>query len=650
MKKKRTSFTNKNINQEKNRTLIFLLSTLLVVVPFVISPEFLEMCDTPKMAVIYMIVGISLIFLAMTGRVKKLSMRGVNALFAAFFIILAVSVAASDAPLVSLFGTIARQQGILMLIAFAVLFYLSSKIASPITLKKLSYAASAGAIPVLVYAFLQQRGIILFSEFKGAPDRVFSTMDNPIFFGAYLCFLIPVFASLFINTYLKEKRAASFLFLLLVAAASYFVAASGSRGALFGVIAGLIAFFFLFRKAKLEKKEKGKLRMAVGFFVTVAVVFFVLGILSGKANPLLRVGGVLTGEEVSARNRIEIWKASLRMISDSPLTGFGTDQMYYHFPRYESIESVRLEGALKTADRTHSEYLQLAVDEGMLGFTLGLALIIYLFVRSFKQISKSKGLLQVGIFSGLIAYGAQAFFGITIPGVFVVPLIFLAQIAFVDEKTSSEPYTGVLTKVALLFLAAVLIAAAFIFSLADFYAFKALLARNSLDYNSEWLFSEKALSLNPASSLYAYNTGASLLRLSRENPREAQKYLARAEEVAKIHLAINPNVYVLWAVKASANYEFFRLTNDTRYLDKAFSDAKKSIEKAPLYPEPYYILARIYLRKNALNELNHVSETLLEIDSKNPDAYLLRAHTLNLLGRQDEALKMQEKARDVGGR
>ena len=121
------------------------------------------------------------------------------------------------------------------------------------------------------------------------------------------------------------------------------------------------------------------------------------------------------------QGRLAIWAISLRMIGDHPLLGVGPDQMGEQFAPYRTAAFDSAEGAAVTADRAHSEPLNLAVTLGIPGAVAAMTLVLVALaagVASGLRLPVSPPLLwQAALACGLIGYVAQSLVSITVPGI-----------------------------------------------------------------------------------------------------------------------------------------------------------------------------------------------------------------------------------------
>lgn len=214
--------------------------------------------------------------------------------------------------------------------------------------------------------------------------RAFSVFDNPNILAGHLALLIPVALLAWVGYHHLPWR--------LFALASLGFMGAGllvtlSRGALLAVFLsiGLIAIL--------------RDRRYLVILLALAVLFIAL------SPPFIldRLIGAITFEDSSARYRITIWLASLRMLQDFWLTGTGLGPASFAevYPLY------RIAGT--PAAHTHNLYLQLVIELGLAG-ALAFCLFMVAWARWLLQGLKGDAAwLVVGI---LAAMGGAALHGL----------------------------------------------------------------------------------------------------------------------------------------------------------------------------------------------------------------------------------------------
>jgi putative inorganic carbon (HCO3(-)) transporter len=192
------------------------------------------------------------------------------------------------------------------------------------------------------------------SQFLAGPERPTGTFFNPNFFAAYeaavfaLAFGLLCFGSRIGPSPSRWGRPLLWVTTVIVGLA--FVLAQ-SRGALLAITAavGFVGWYRFGRK-----------------FLAIFLVVLLAG--ATIPNPLQqRI--VTAGQDPYAFTRLEIWKNSLQRISDHPWgMGLGVYKyasFQYRFPIEDAIARYA-----KRAESAHNEYLQMAVELGLVGLAL----------------------------------------------------------------------------------------------------------------------------------------------------------------------------------------------------------------------------------------------------------------------------------------
>ena len=225
-------------------------------------------------------------------------------------------------------------------------------------------------------------------------NRIFSTFGNPNFFGDFLVVMSPIVLALFF----KKK---SFHLLLLWALITFSTIFSYSKGAWIGFGVGLIAFVFLFIGFifKTSRRKKAILILIMALF-TISVVS----------------GGILfqlKKRPDSSSFRIFTWLSCWEMINTHPVIGTGIGTFYLTYPSYRRPQIFFIEGMHNTeSDHPENEFLEIFYDEGIIGLSIFLLLLIMVLTIGFTNLSylnrrdnhKSDiSYLQLGFISALVA-------------------------------------------------------------------------------------------------------------------------------------------------------------------------------------------------------------------------------------------------------
>jgi O-antigen ligase len=348
---------------------------------------------------------------------------------------LVASLIASDS-VVAVNGNDVRRDGFLMMLFNATLFLTAYRTAQSAVTSELCEIVSrcvvAAAVPVWGYALAQGVGFdpYRWEAFRGAGGRVFSTLGNPIFLGAYSAMV----ALLALGLWMQRTSRWGFVWLLAAGLGASVTALSAARAAWIGLVVGLVAL------AGVSVRGTNLTRMLRGFAVACVFACVAAGIILVVAPDdrmaTLRGTAASLSSPVDSRNsgRLAIWAISARMIADHPLLGVGPDLMGSYFEEYRTRAYDRAEGADRVADKPHGSVLEWAVETGLPAAALFSALcagILFVVGRILLRASSRRGSDRVvaGIWAAATAYALQSLVTVTAIGVDGVWWVLLGLLA-----------------------------------------------------------------------------------------------------------------------------------------------------------------------------------------------------------------------------
>lgn len=303
----------------------------------------------------------------------------------------------SIVPRVSLWGSYQRGQGILTTLSYLVLFFVTiDTFGDTDRRRRLISTLLVASAPVTLLAVIQFAGLDPLPLRSLEASRVYGTLSNPIFLGAYLVMVIPLTLGQIVRyavatTGLRWSGLSGYAVLLaLQLAAAVF---SSSRGPVLGVLAGGFLFLFLWA---LQSRRRW---FAVGLLSAAVIGALMLTVLALPNTPLASLQGApLIGrfsqimETSSARVRVLIWESAVDRFAGQParLTlGFGPEStqaalLPTYRPELRHLEPERL------PDRAHSLVLETLVTTGV----VGVASVLLLFTALFYTGLRSLGLVE----------------------------------------------------------------------------------------------------------------------------------------------------------------------------------------------------------------------------------------------------------------
>ncbi|MFI5283084.1 MAG: O-antigen ligase family protein [Candidatus Dormibacterales bacterium] len=249
---------------------------------------------------------------------------------------------------IGIFGTYARYDGLLTLCTYGAIFWLTvQSIRDAGEARALQRALIASGFVVAVIAIVQWIG----DSVTGQPARAYGTMGNANVLGAFLVLLCPV-------AYVEVLSAKSALTRLLagnaLAAMLLALLLTLSRSSWIGLA---IAIAILLFGQQLPAMRNRLLQAATVALVLSAAALAPVGLEHGTSTN----GAVSQVETVS--DRLHVWTDTIPLVAARPLIGYGPDTFGLVYPRYQSGNW----GYYAQFDKAHSELLQVAATQGVLG-------------------------------------------------------------------------------------------------------------------------------------------------------------------------------------------------------------------------------------------------------------------------------------------
>ena len=445
----------KNIATGCDTFIAGLLIATVVVIPLFFDIRLYSVFDLSKVMTLYLLTIAILVVWSIALVFKhgfKFSHTAIDIPILAYIVIFIISSIISINPVMSLFGTYKRFEGLAATLCYIFLFYTTINF---VTTQKRIYsliiAIVAGATISSIYGIIQHLGFDIFKWSSEGP-RVFSTFGNPVFFSAYLVINLPLVVTLFLNNPKESPFSKSshilwiFFILSLVIYTTFWF--TNTRACFFALLGSFTPFlFFIFKR-----QTKGKYK----FFILL-LSFTLLGILFNiqyktsivkrfiehftydvKTNGNLSVSscdkkdieelaipeliqirqrswiaGKLPVTE-SAFSRIFQDLAAIEIIKEYPALGIGPDTIGILFQRNLAKVFSVLESdngfQFPRQDRIHNDILDTAATRGILGLGTYIWLLTAFGIyvgRNYKRLSNRNKMLILGLLFGILCYLIQ---------------------------------------------------------------------------------------------------------------------------------------------------------------------------------------------------------------------------------------------------
>jgi len=269
-------------------------------------------------------------------------------------------------------------------------------------------------------------GILQFYEiaFTSLPGnyKPYGFMTNRNLFGSAQAFLLP-FA---IYTFYAGKRSWKVMAGFAITVIVLSLLLSQTRSAWLSGISIFIVSLLLVLIFVSSLRKKWMLSSLAA--ITVAAVVISLLIFSNKESELAKSvterAASLTvnttpqsAAEVNTSERLKMWKKTLSMIKDHPLTGVGSGNWKVVIPSYGLANTVFAKGYF-APDRVHNTYLQITSETGMPGAIFYFGMWILIAVTGFIVIRKTnsidKKILVILMLAGLSAVAVDSVFSFAV--------------------------------------------------------------------------------------------------------------------------------------------------------------------------------------------------------------------------------------------
>lgn len=266
--------------------------------------------------------------------------------------------------------------------------------------------------------------LITHASFGFAQEESFE-MTEPFYedhtlYGACIAFIIPFFTLFMIKkwkeTVFSFQALGASLFLIFIVVAELL---SYSRAAWLSIIAAFGIYFISLLKIP------AKYYLITSFIIVVIASLqfdsIYQNIQSGEAKKnndnVEQHLQTVTDLKSNASNleRINRWVCAYRMFEQKPFTGWGAGTYQFQYAQFQSNE-FKTQISSNNGDRgnSHSEYLTLLSEQGLIGLLLFIALIAVAFSKGITLINSAKNkinsLALYGAFLGLITFFAHGLF------------------------------------------------------------------------------------------------------------------------------------------------------------------------------------------------------------------------------------------------
>jgi len=470
-----------NLEKTSQKAIIYSFYLLFFLTPLILTPWTFELFEYNKMTFVY---GMTIIIstawiIKMTAR-RKIEIRRtpLDPFLLLFFLSCLLSTIFSLHPYTSFWGYYSRSHGgLLSISSYLILYYAFTTIAPRrcYSLKNINknnssevkqpdqrfpvsclYFLLASAFLVSLYGILEHSGIDENWWVQDVRNRVFSTLGQPNWLGAFIDALIFIPLGLIIKEHqLKKKN-----FLILSALYSLFFTLflclifTNSKSAILAFFLCLPVFILL-----TAQRQNKSLKISLPLVCLILLIYLLIGqrsyqnlrslpswikSFSTKTEKVVPPSqpDLKYAPRISASSEIRriVWQGALEIWKNYPLLGSGLETFAYSYYRFRPQEHNLLSEWDFLYNRAHNEFLNILACQGIVGLISYLGLIAGFLVWFFKLMKKTLPLSHspTFLFSFLCGYLSLLitnFFGFS---VVITGLLFFFLPAFCFNLYSSQ--------------------------------------------------------------------------------------------------------------------------------------------------------------------------------------------------------------------
>jgi len=438
----------KNITTYCDKLIIGLLLTIVIIVPLFFDIRLYSVFDLSKVTALYLLTISILVVWSIKLTFKhgfKVFHTPLDIPILAYIFIFIISSAISINPIISLFGTYKRFEGLTATLCYILIFYATVNF---ITTKKRLYlliiAMVAGVTVSSVYGIAQHLGFDIFKWSSFEARRVFSTFGNPVFFSAYLVMTMPIAVALFFRNSFQQKEISilkgpsiPWIFFILSTIIYTTFWLTNTRACFMALLGGLVPFLFLIFKK--QTTERYKHVILIVSFVLIGIFFnirhetsvvkhfssdFIAEDPSIKEQKEQIFDKIQTAKRPWIVNKLNLYGSTvsrifqyltaISIIKNYPALGIGPDTIgivyQKNLAKVFSVQENDNGFVYPRQDRIHNDILDTTVTRGIFGFGTYVWLLIAFGAyvsKNYKFLSNQSKFLLSGLLTGIISYLIQ---------------------------------------------------------------------------------------------------------------------------------------------------------------------------------------------------------------------------------------------------
>lgn len=285
-----------------------------------------------------------------------------------------VATLGSSQPRLSFLGSLERAMGLATGLATLALFLAAAWLArEPARRDRIATLLIAGSLPVAAYALSQALGLVAVQGTVESASRVFGSLANPIFLGAYLMLVLPLSLARLAQAVRAERGGVFAGYACVILVQLLALVFSGSRGPLLGLWVGGLVLVLAYA---LLRSWRGLAWGIVGLATAGLLFLLVFNLPVSPLAPLRelpvigRFGRIADTSAGSEAARLRIWRSTNTLLAEEPerlLIGHGPETLKYALiPHAETYIAGRGQAG-RLVDRAHNVLLDALAMTGLPG-------------------------------------------------------------------------------------------------------------------------------------------------------------------------------------------------------------------------------------------------------------------------------------------
>lgn len=234
-----------------------------------------------------------------------------------------------------------------------------------------------------VYGDLYSQAWLDKNMFESIKMRVYSTFENPNVFGEYLLLVVPINLALLFE---EKKILKKILVFGMLGVNALALILTFSRGCWLGILFAVAILLIIIDRR----------------FILLGILALILAPFVLPETIITRFTSIGNMGDTSTSYRVAIWMGTIAMLKDYWFSGIGLGITSFNkvYPIYAYAGT--------TAQHSHNLYLQLVVENGIMGLVIFTGIIYNFFKETIISLTKSKKMILAGIVTGMIGFLIQS--------------------------------------------------------------------------------------------------------------------------------------------------------------------------------------------------------------------------------------------------